>query len=44
MIVLKLLNIDNFHGVSEAVEVAKGKYSLPKTFKEGLNQIKRTIK
>ncbi len=43
MIVLELLNIDEWYGVSENVEIAKGKYKLPETFKEGLKQIKRGI-
>ena len=41
MIVLKLLEIDNFYGISEDIEVAKGKYKLPLTIKEGYKQIKR---
>ena len=41
MIIIKLLNIDNFYGISEEIEIAKGKYKLPTTLKEGLKQIKR---
>lgn len=41
MIVLKLLQIDDFYGVSENIEIAKGKYKLPQTLKEGYKQIKR---
>ena len=41
MIFIKLLNIDNFYGESENIEIAKGKYKLPTTLKEGLKQIKR---
>ena len=41
MILFKLLNIDDFYGVSEEIEVAKGKYKLPLTLKEGYKQIKR---
>ena len=41
MIIIKLLNIDNFYGISEEIEIAKGKYKLPLTLKEGLKQIKR---
>jgi|TARA_B110000285_G_scaffold64388_1_gene74039 hypothetical protein len=44
MIVLKLLNIDNFYGVNETVEIAKGKNKIPESFKEGFHQIKRKIK
>lgn len=41
MIFIKLLNIDNFYGETENIEIAKGKYKLPTTLKEGLKQIKR---
>ena len=41
MIVLKLLSLDEFYGVSEEVEIAKGKYELPLTFKQGFKQLKR---
>ena len=41
MEILKLLNIDNWYGESEAIEIAKGKYKLPTTLKEGIVQIKR---
>ena len=44
MIVLKLLDIDDFYGVSEEIEIAKGKYKLPLTFKEGFRQFKRRTK
>jgi hypothetical protein len=44
MIVLKLLNIDEFYRVSETIEIAKGKNKMPETFKEGFKQIKRQIK
>ena len=44
MIVLKLLNIDEFYGIDEAIEIAKGKNKMPETFKEGFKQIKRKIK
>jgi hypothetical protein len=44
MIVLKLLNIDEFYGVSETIEIAKGKNKIPLSFKEGYKQIKRNRK
>jgi hypothetical protein len=43
MIIIKLLQIDDFYGVSENIEIAKGKYKLPQTLKEGYKQIKRQI-
>lgn len=41
MILIKLLNLDDFYGEDEAIEVAKGKYKLAQTVKEGIKQIKR---
>ena len=41
MIALKLLNLDEFHGISETIEIAKGKYKLAENFREGIKQIKR---
>jgi hypothetical protein len=41
MIVLKLLRLDNFYGISETIEIAKGKYKLPLTLVEGVKSIKR---
>lgn len=43
MIFVKLLNLDNFYGQTENIEIAKGKYKLPTTLKEGIKQIKREI-
>jgi hypothetical protein len=43
MVFIKLLNLDNFYGETENIEIAKGKYKLPTTLKEGLKQIKREI-
>mgnify|MGYP003147180607 CR=1 FL=1 len=44
MIIFKLLNVDNFYGISENIEIAKGKYKLPETIKEGFKKINREIK
>lgn len=41
MIFIKLLNLDNFYGETENIEIAKGKYKLPENIKEGIKQIKR---
>ncbi len=41
MIVLKLLALDDFYGISETIETAKGKYKLPENLREGIKQIKR---
>jgi len=44
MIVLKLLNIDEFYGLSKTIDIAKGKNKLPQSLKEGFEQIKRKTK
>ncbi len=41
MIFIKLLNMGDFYGESETIEIAKGKYKLATTIKEGIKQIKR---
>jgi len=41
LIVIKLLNLDDFYGVSETIEIAKGKHKLSENLKEGIKQIKR---
>jgi hypothetical protein len=42
--ILKLLELDPHYGQSETIEIAKGKYSIPKTWKQGFEQIKRQWK
>jgi len=42
--IIKLLALDNYYGVSETIDIAKGKYKIPLTLKEGLDQIKRDDK
>ena len=39
--IIKILNLDNFYGEDETIEIAKGKYKLAETLKEGIKQIKR---
>jgi len=41
MILIKLLNLDDFYGADETIEIAKGKYKLAESVKEGIKQIKR---
>ena len=41
---LDLLRLADWYGQSEAIEIAKGKNQLPKTIKQGINQIKRSYK
>jgi len=42
--IIKLLALDKYYGVSETIDIAKGKYKIPLTLKEGLDQIKRDDK
>lgn len=39
--IITLLNSNDFYGESELIEIAKGKYKLPKTIKEKSKQRKR---
>ena len=39
--IIELLNSGEFYGGSEAIEIAKGKYELKETIKEGYEQGKR---
>jgi hypothetical protein len=39
--ILQLLTMDDYYGVSEQVDIAKGKYELVDTIKEGYKQGKR---
>jgi|TARA_R110000772_G_scaffold205737_1_gene316345 hypothetical protein len=42
--ILELLAIEKHYGQSENIEIAKGKYKIPKTFKETFESIKRQWK
>jgi hypothetical protein len=39
-----MLNGLDHYGQSEAIEIAKGKYEYPKTFKDFFKQVKREFK
>lgn len=39
--IIELLNSGEFYGGSEAIEIAKGKYELKETIKQGYEQGKR---
>ena len=39
--ILELLSLDNYYGKSELIEFAKGKYKIPTSMKERLEQAKR---
>ena len=42
--IFKLLRSSEFYGISETIEIAKGKNKLPTTLKQGLEQLKRKSK
>jgi len=42
--ILDMLNLLPHYGVSEEIEIAKGRFEMPKNFKSGFEQIKRVIK
>lgn len=42
--IIQLLQLHEHYGVSENIEIAKGKNELPTTFKQGIKQLKRIIK
>lgn len=41
--IIELLKTDDFYGVSEEVDIAKGKYKVPQTVKEGIKKVKRDM-
>jgi hypothetical protein len=42
--ILELLQAENYYGESEYIEIAKGKYKYPESFKEAVEQFKRSTK
>jgi hypothetical protein len=42
--VIDLLNLEEFYGVSEDIDIAKGKYKYPQTIKEAKQLLKRIWK
>ena len=42
--IITLLQLHEHYGVSENIEIAKGKNELPKSFKQGYRQSKRELK
>lgn len=43
-LILELLAHNDAYNVSTEVEIAKGKYAIPRTFKESMEKIKRERK
>jgi hypothetical protein len=42
--IIDLLNMGEFYGINKNIDIAKGLYSFPYTFKQGKKQIKRIWK
>ena len=42
--IVDLLNTDDYYGVSENIDIAKGKYALPHSWGDAFNKIKRHSK
>jgi hypothetical protein len=42
--ILSLLLISDFYGASKTIDIAKGKYKIPSTTKEGMQLLKRIWK
>ena len=42
--ILNILSQDEYYGISEQIEIAKGKNKIPKSYTEVINQAKRTLK
>ncbi len=42
--ILDLLMANEHYNISEEIEIAKGKYALPTSYKNGFKQIKRIAK
>jgi len=42
--ILDMLKIDDFYGKSNFIDIAKGKYEIPKTIKAAYKQGKRKLK
>lgn len=42
--IIDLLNISTFYGVSEDIDIAKGKYKYPSTWRELTGLLKRKLK
>ena len=40
-LIINMLSLDDWHGVSKTIDIAKGSNKLPQTFKEGWKQYKR---
>ena len=42
--IIELLNLQDYYGKSELIDIAKGKYKAPESVKEGYKNVKRRLK
>ena len=42
--IIAMLQLDDHHGISEEIEIAKGKYKLHSSFRKAIKQAKRDLK
>jgi len=42
--ILEMLSITEYYGESELIEIAKGKYAMPKSVKQVFEQTRREVK
>jgi hypothetical protein len=42
--ILDILKLDDFYGKSDYIDIAKGRYEIPKSIKEAYKQGKRKLK
>jgi len=42
--IIAMLQLDDHHGISEEIEIAKGKYQLHSSFRKAIKQVKRDLK
>ena len=43
-IIFKILNISDWYGISENIEIAKGKYKLPENWDDAKKKFKRDLR
>jgi hypothetical protein len=42
-LIIQMLQSDNHYGISEEIEIAKGKYKLHTSWKKSIKQVKREL-
>jgi hypothetical protein len=42
--IITMLQLDDHHGISEEIEIAKGKYKLHSSFRKSMKQAQRDLK